>query len=168
MKVFGNFSLRQKNSFFSFLFQSEKLKREGKMVEREKKNYQQVIFSLLFSSFFTDTEKRGNLWSPRVSLSSLLFVLIFLVARKTLDTILLFQKTRFPLLRKYFLPRPVGKGFAKILSLLLCIFSCDVSIAVFRNYTEMKILLLTLYFLGMRSGMRHFIKSIKGERDSQQ
>lgn len=67
-----------------------------------------------------------NLWPSRVSLSALLFVLIFYF-----DTI--FGKT-FPLLelKIYTFLRGSSKSFVKIF------VPCDVSIAVFRNYTEMK------------------------------
>lgn len=92
IKVFQTF-LFAKNFFLPFPNRSTVRRKKWL---REKKNYQQVIFSLFRFSFllFSRTRKtEENLWSPRVSLSSLLFVLIFsLAAFKTLDTILFFSK----------------------------------------------------------------------------
>lgn len=165
MKVFGNFSLRQKNSFFFLPFS----KREGKMVEREKKNYQQVIFSLLFSSFFTDTEKRGNLWSPRVSLSSLLFVLIFLVARKTLDTNFTFPKDAFSFVAKIFSPEARRERFCENSVVAFVYFFPVMSQLLFFVITQKwKFSPLPSIFWEFEVGWGISSKVLKGERDSQQ
>lgn len=130
------------------------------MEERKgEKNYQQVIFSLFFrfSLFFTDVVAE-NLLCPRVSLSFLLFVLVF---HSTLNFVTQFFEDLFYLrLRKF--------------SRFFVFFPFrDVSIAVFRNYTEMKMSPHTPFprcaptFWGIVGRMRHFIKAKCGlERQS--
>lgn len=118
----------------------------------EEKNYQQVIFFSFSLLFFTDTsELSGNLWPPRVSLSFLLFVLIFSRFSSTFN---FFWKRLWKII---FEARREGCENSLVPPLFpqWC-FNCR-----FRNYTEMKMSPPRWW------NERDFIKSKKGgERQS--
>lgn len=136
--------------------------------EGEKNGREKIInklffpFRFSFSSFSRTRKTEGNLWSPRVSLSSLLFVLIFLCLFD--DSWHNFRELFF-VREKLFSSRPVGKDLRKFCrAFFLWCLNCR-----FRNYTEMKI---SLPFLGGWTGDWRvwgvLSKAKKGARDSRQ